>query len=190
VIRSDDIGSASVRPTPSGASANVAVSGCVSTSFVLRGEDVRAAVPGDTRTITPVTAGSDTPHRSNDDPYGTRTSIKKDVPSARGTRRTLTVPAAVPRSGWTRYEAPGTTVRTSLDASQPISPTCSPSLWNVEPPPMTVNGSPYSEYVQLDETATRTPPLVHDRLLAWLIPKLCDSSCAITRSPRAPLLYV
>ncbi len=53
---------------------------------------------------------------------------------------------------------------------------------------MTVNGSPYSEYVQLDEIATATPPLVQDRLLAWWTPKLCDSSWAMTRRPNEPLL--
>src|SRR6266496_6299118 len=104
--------------------------------------------------MTPVTALSVTPHRSKYGPNGVRTSMKNDVPSARATRSTLTVPTAVPSNGWIEYDAPGTTVRTSPACSQPSSPTCSPLLWNVEPEPMTVNGSPYSEYVQLDETAT------------------------------------
>jgi hypothetical protein len=84
---------------------------------------------------------------------------------------------------------PVVAVTASPAASQANWPTAWLSLWYVEAEPMTVNGSPYSEYVQLVESATRTPPIVHERELACMIPKLCDSSCAITRRSNEPLLY-
>ena len=59
-----------------------------------------------------------------------------------------------------------------------------------EPPPITVNGSPYSDDVQLVEIATRTPPEVQLRLLAWWTPKLWPSSWATTRSENALLFQL
>ena len=44
------------------------------------------------------------------------------------------------------------------------------------PLPMTENGSPYSDELQVVEIATRDPPDVQLRLLAWWTPKLWPSS--------------
>src|SRR5262245_23997623 len=50
---------------------------------------------------------------------------------------------------------------------------------------MTLKGSPYSPGLQFDDVAeseTRTPFTVHVRSLAWCVPKLWPSPCAMTRS--------
>ncbi len=55
---------------------------------------------------------------------------------------------------------------------------------------MTVNGSPYSDEVHVEEIATRTPPEVQLRLVAWWTPKLWPSSWARTRRLSAPLFQL
>ena len=98
-------------------------------------------------------------------PNGWRKSSQYDFPvDPRTIFSTWTLPGAA-STGAMLYVPLEVTVWVLVVGSAPICSLCHVLMWR-RAPPITSNGSPYSETVQLEEIATRSPPEVQSSVLA------------------------